>query len=99
MALELVERLALGQCRFCGSFFEIGETKQNRWSKLSRENFQKAVSGEKGLMFWNMEISERKRKLGMRVPKDRGSLERRFICPDCIQRFFAQVSRGMIAKS
>lgn len=91
MSLELIERMALGKCQMCGSFFEIGTDKNKRFAKLSRENFDRALANEKGLMFWNRELSERKAKLGVRVTKDGMTYERRYICPDCIGYVLAQV--------
>lgn len=81
--LALLEKLALGQCQLCGSVFNIGEAKR-RFSKLARENVKRAIDLERGLMFWNREVADRKRKLGIRVSKEGGTYERRFICPDCV---------------
>jgi hypothetical protein len=92
MSLELVERMALGKCQFCGSFFEIGAGKLNRFSKVSKENFARALANCKGLMFWNRELSERKKKLRIRVSKNDLTYERRYICPDCIYYVLAQVN-------
>ena len=96
MCTELVECLALGKCQLCGTFFDIGTAEKggNRWSKVSRENFQKALASEKGLMFWNRELAERKRKLGIRITKDGSTHERRYICPDCISYLLAQIARS-----
>jgi hypothetical protein len=91
MALSLLEKLALGKCRLCGSFFEIGRSKNNQFSNLARENIQRAIKNEKGLIFWNRELAERKHKLGMRVSTDGTTNERRFICRDCIQYVIAKV--------
>jgi hypothetical protein len=88
--LMLLENLALGKCQLCGSFFEIGDIEQNKFAKLSRENFKKAMKDEKGLMFWNREVDERKRKVGIQQKKAGFTHESRFICPDCIYYFFSQ---------
>lgn len=88
--LLLLGRLALGKCQLCGSFFETGDIERNRFNKLSRENFKKALKDEKGLMFWNRAVAERKNKLGVRETKDGATYERRYICPDCIDNFFSQ---------
>jgi hypothetical protein len=91
MALELMERMTLGKCSICGTFFETG-VPRNQWSNLSREKFPKAVDQGKGLMFWNRELAERKSRLGIRVTKDGETYERRFVCPDCILNVFAQIA-------
>ncbi len=46
------------------------------------------------MMFWNRELGERKRKLGIRVNKDGATFERRFICPDCIYFVLAQIQEA-----
>lgn len=88
--LMLLENLALGKCQLCGCFFGIGDIERNKFTKLVRENFEKAMKDEKGLMFWNREVAERKNKLRIRETKDGSTYERRFICPDCIYYFFSQ---------
>lgn len=95
MAMELVECMALGKCRLCGTFFDIGEAEKggNRFSKVTRENFPKALDAEKGMMFWNRQLAERKNKLGIKVTKNDATHERRFICPDCVCYFLAQITK------
>lgn len=88
--LKLLENLALGKCQFCGSFFDTGDIEQDRFAKVSREDFRKAMKAKKGLIFWNTAVNKRKLKLGIET-RDRGSTyERRFICPDCISNLFSQ---------
>ncbi len=89
--LKLLENLALGKCQLCGCFFAIGDIEGNKFTNLARENFKKAVNDEKGLMFWNRELAERKNKHGIRETKDGSTYERRFICPDCISYFFSKI--------
>ena len=72
--------------------FEIGTGKMNPFSRLKRENIKKAIAEEKGLMFWNRELADRKAKLGIRPTKNETTFERRFICPDCIENFFAELA-------
>jgi hypothetical protein len=92
MNLALVEKLALGACQLCGTVFEMGDDpKRNRFSKLTRGNLRKAVQSERGLMFWNHELADRKSKLGIRRATDGGTFERRFICPDCVGSVLSQV--------
>jgi hypothetical protein len=92
----LMEKLGLGCCRLCGSVFETGvDPKRNRFSNLSRENVSKAISGERGLLFWNREVAARKAKLGIRPSEDGMTYERRFICPDCVTHVISNfVSNG-----
>lgn len=88
--LELLEKLAIGKCQLCNSFFNIGDVEKNRWAKLSRENIKHSVRDGKGMMFWNREVSDRKRKLGLTKAKEDITFERRFICPECVIQFLAQ---------
>ncbi len=81
--LALMEHLALGNCQICGSMVEIGNC-DNSWINLARENLTRAFEKGKGLMFWNREVADRKRRLRMRNSEDGSTFERRFICPDCI---------------
>ena len=86
----LLEKLALGHCQFCGSVFQIGE-RPKRFSKLARENVDKAIEQERGLMFWNREVADRKRRLGVRYSQEESTFERRFICPDCVSSVLSQL--------
>jgi len=90
--LGLLESLCLGRCQLCGSFFEIGDAKTDkRYSRLAREKLSKAVSNEKGLIFWNREVADRKNKVGIRSVEDGTTYERRYICPDCIHHVIGQL--------
>lgn len=88
---SLLERLALGKCQLCGSFFEIGNFEKNRHSNLTGENIEKALSKERGIMFWNREVADRKLKMGIGRKKDDKPYERRFICPDCLEYVIKQL--------
>jgi hypothetical protein len=88
---QLLERLALGRCQFCDNIFQIGD--QKRWyGNVTRENIKKAIADGKGIIFWNSEISNRKAKLGIR--SDKFIWERRFICPDCVERVISQLGQN-----
>ena len=90
--LGLLESLCLGRCQLCGCFFEIGDAKtDNRFSRVAREKVAKAVSNDKGLIFWNREVADRKNKVGIRSVKDGSTYERRYICPDCIYHVIGQL--------
>ena len=88
--LELLEKLAIGKCQLCHSFFNIGEDEGNRWANLSRANIKRAFKDDKGFMFWNQQVADRKRKLGLTKVEENLSRERRFICPDCVYSFFTE---------
>jgi len=88
--LLLMEHLHWGYCQICDSVFRISDHRNNLFAKLSRENLWKARELERGLMFWNREVAERKNKLGIRKTEDDSTFERRFICPDCIHYVISQ---------
>lgn len=94
MQLRLFETLRLGRCQLCNSIFEIGAPDgATRYTKVTRENLPKAIEQEKGLMFWNRELAERKARLGIRGKKDgEMTYERRFFCPDCVSSVLSQLS-------
>jgi hypothetical protein len=86
--LLLLEKMALGKCQICESVFELGGSKKY-WSNIVRKDLDKAIEKEKGLAFWNIEVANRKKKLGLRNASNGLSYERRFICPDCIWNIFS----------
>jgi hypothetical protein len=81
MHLQLLENLAIGQCQMCGSHFRLGNEESKR-SMVARSNLRKAYEQEKGLIYWNMELADRKRKKS--AAQDDMSYERRYICSDCV---------------
>ena len=87
--LSLLEKLALGKCQICGSFFETGNIndKYPKWKNLSRD-LDKAVKEEKGFVFWNWEVADRKDKAGIKPLKIDTTYERRYVCPECVTNFF-----------
>ena len=87
--LALLECLALGYCQLCGSVFRTGESKDKRYNKLARESLKSAFTKNKGLMFWNRELADRKQVMRIRMVKDGSTYERRFVCPDCMEFFFS----------
>jgi len=87
----LLEKLALGHCQLCGSVFKIGEDPKKKFSKMTREKIGKAIELDRGVMFWNREVADRKRRLGIRETKEGFTQERRFICPDCVWSVFSQL--------
>jgi len=89
-AMALIEKLQYGKCQLCESIFLIGKGPNKTYGNVSRENLKNAIEQERGLMFWNREVAERKRKAGLRHSEDGSTFERRFICPDCIAYVFSQ---------
>ena len=90
--LALLEALRLGRCQLCTSVFRIGTSDgASRFSSLTRENLKLAIDREKGMLFWNREVADRKRRLRIRLSKPDITYERRFLCPDCVGYVFAQL--------
>lgn len=89
LQLRLLQKLRLGKCQLCGSFFDLGE---GNWSHVSDCNLDKAIEREKGLIFVLDEVERRKLKGAYR----QGSTYRnyRFICPDCVASVLAPLRRG-----
>jgi hypothetical protein len=96
MQLRLFEALRFGRCQLCDSIFEIGAAEGTNWyTNVTRENLLKAIEEEKELMFWNREVAERKRRLGIRGSKeDDTTWERGFFCPDCVWAVLRQLHRA-----
>lgn len=83
MNADLLEKLRLGKCQLCENYISIGEDKKG-YTNMVKENINKALEEEKGIAFWNRQVSSRKEKHGVRVGKENTTYERRFICSDCI---------------
>lgn len=90
LSLLLLETLSLGRCQLCQSFFETGGVGGKRYSRLARENLKRAIDTEKGLMFWNREVADRKARAKLRISRDGTTFERRFICPDCVSNVLGE---------
>jgi hypothetical protein len=91
LQLRLFEALKLGRCQLCDSIFEIGSADGIKYSNLALENVKRAIESGKGLVFWNREVAERKRRLGIRSKEDFRTWERRFICRDCVGTVLKQL--------
>lgn len=93
--LRLLERMALGHCQICGSYFDIGnaESGGNRWANLALENVKKAIDDEKGIVFWNWEVGQRKKRLKIDLKRRDRVFESRFICADCVSRLLSKVAQ------
>jgi len=82
LGFELLEKLKIGKCQFCETYIEIGDEK--RYNKISKDA-KKSVVEEKGLVFWNWELGERKEKMGQNYRKENTTYDRRFLCKDCVR--------------
>ena len=80
---HLLEKLRLAKCQLCASYIEIGDEKR-RYTYVTKEKLQKAIDEEKGVIFWNYAVGERKEKHGIRIGKEDTVYERRFLCADCV---------------
>ena len=58
----------------------------------------KAAAAGKGLMFWNLELGLRKAALKLREG-DYDTYERRFFCPDCVNKVLLQLSPSTTNKN
>jgi hypothetical protein len=87
--LSLLEKLALGKCQSCGSFFTTGNInkKYNKWENLSRV-METAYDNYKGFWWWHEESGKRKTKMGISNHQGDEYSDRRFMCPDCVYAFF-----------
>jgi hypothetical protein len=83
--LRLLENLGLGICQLCGCCFESG-SKSQHFSKVAN-NMNNAIEQKKGLLFWNVPVGERKKKLTHPDNTQDLSFERRVLCQDCVQNF------------
>jgi hypothetical protein len=81
--LRLLESLGLGRCQFCESFFETGKA-QDLWANVIKEDVNKAIGEGKGVVFYNQEVADRKRKIGLTTLRKGDTYERRFVCSDCV---------------
>jgi hypothetical protein len=80
--LLLSESLGLARCGLCNSFFRTRDEKDSS-SKVTREDLARAIRKEKGLVFWNYELADRKEKL-----RGLAGYGRRFVCPGCVAQLF-----------
>ena len=84
MRAELIEKLKYAQCSICGSVFKKGEGSSSN-NKVMR-NLYKAISEEKGYIYWLWEVNNRRKK------KLAYNYIRRYICPDCVQALFRHIN-------
>ncbi|HEX4123322.1 MAG TPA: hypothetical protein VHY37_01245 [Tepidisphaeraceae bacterium] len=94
MQLGLLESLGFGRCQLCGSVFQIGYPESgNMFSNLCKENIKRAIDKDRGILFWNREVADRKRRMGIRGKKgETTTYERRFICPNCVETIIAPLA-------
>ncbi len=92
LSKEVIAKLRLAKCQICESYFETGNARNDLYSNVSKENMRNAAKNERGLLFWLRGLSNRKKKLGIGRGKAGFTMEKRFLCPECVQMFFAQDS-------
>lgn len=83
----LLEKLRLVMCQLCHCFVETGD-ESKRYSQLEKHNLKKALASEKGVLFWNYGIADRKKnnitRFGKQYKEDT-TFERRVLCTDCVK--------------
>lgn len=86
LQLSVFERMGYGPCCVCGCVVQVGSG-EHRYSftKMSRASISKAAKTDRGLVFWNHEVGQRKRVEDKRRKTTR---ERRFLCADCVANLF-----------
>lgn len=87
--LALLEKMRLGYCQICGSIVQLGNVGQSTFRMVSR-SLLRAVENEKGYMFWNFQVGNRKHRLGM--GKQSAIYDRRIICADCVKGVFSKLA-------
>jgi len=86
MQLAVFERMGYGPCCICGCIVQIGSgVRRYSFSELSRAGIHKAWERDKGFIFWNWEVGNRKRPS---TKNDQSVYERRFVCPSCVRNLF-----------
>jgi hypothetical protein len=90
-SLPLLEKINLARCQLCGSTFEFSDSGDQRLIRLNGDRYlddtlrnAKGEEGSRGLRFWNWEVADRKKRMGLMDPKDDTTYERRHICRDCV---------------
>ena len=92
LRLEVIEKLHCSLCTVCGSLFRRGE-KGKPFVNVARQqsararHLERAVSEEKGLMYWLHEQAGRSPK-----PTNDVVYHRRYVCPDCVAALFAHLA-------
>lgn len=92
LRLEVIEKLHFSLCTVCGSLFRCGE-KGKPFANVARQqsararHVERAVSEEKGIMYWLYEQAERSPK-----PTNDVVYHRRYVCPDCVAALFAHLA-------
>lgn len=95
LSLELIHKLGLATCRLCGSVFRAGQDRNRLYSNVVRNSLKRAVTKEKGLVYWLHELNQRKARLGIARGdpgfEDKYTMEKRFLCRDCVSALFAPI--------
>lgn len=85
--MQLIYMMNYAKCQFCDHYFQIGN-ENNRTSFVAKENIDKAIKEEKGLLFWNRSVNIRKQKIKSEKRNKELTYERRFLCNECIELLF-----------
>jgi len=93
LQLRLFEALRLGRCQLCTSLFKLGEPEAGASYSNVSKNMKLAIKGEKGLVFWNREVGDR--RATMKLVSDNFYYDRRFICPDCVSEILAPLHENI----
>lgn len=92
LQLRVFEKMGYGRCCVCQSLFSIGAGEREfNFTNLSRAGISKAAEREKGLVFWNHAVGERK---SAKHRTGDVTYERRFICSDCVANLFPSPVHG-----
>ncbi|MCZ2111907.1 MAG: hypothetical protein LC118_20510, partial [Dehalococcoidia bacterium] len=87
-----IEKLHFSLCTVCGSLFRCGE-KGKPFAHVARQqstrarHLERAVSDEKGLMYWLYEQAQRSPR-----PTNDVVYHRRYVCPDCVAALFVHLA-------
>ncbi len=86
---KVLLKLSIAKCQFCETHFETGDRETHN-NLTKNEKLKDAIKNDKGFIFWNRSLNERKEKLRLKSEKRRTGVtwEKRYICPECIQTFF-----------
>jgi len=92
MWLEMARRLKFYPCRICGTFVEV----EDGYKNFAKENVLKAITNETGLVYWQEELADRKKKMKLTKHGAEDSYERRVICKECVWTLLAPLSSARV---
>jgi hypothetical protein len=80
ITIDVLDKLNIGRCQLCQSFFSTGTEQRNQRVSVSVRN---SIKARKALQFFLPEQEARKIKTGL-IPRRSGIYDSRYICPDCL---------------